>query len=190
MMSHNILNIISEIRGGRPVGIVKHAPTNPCDFPMYGCKDGVTIGQHLNEFDSWKDIKGRSFDQAVTAGLLDNDTTRMPPPPVPTTSKASQAKRTITDVHDYMDRFENHHITVSKQHLVVDPEYQKAVKKRKMDEDALSAIMRAENAKVLDAAANGTELEAPTFTGFDEARKRPFQKSAHITECELFAQDK
>jgi hypothetical protein len=174
-MSHNILNMISEIRSGQLVGIVKPAPTNPRDFPMYGRKDGVTIGQHLYEFDSWKDTKGRSFDQAVTAGLLDNDTTLMPPPPIPTTSKASQAKRTITDVHDYMDRFENHHITVSEQHLVFDPEYQKAVKKRKMDEDA-AANMRAENAKVLDAAANGTELEALTFRDFDEVRKRPFQK--------------
>jgi hypothetical protein len=193
-MSTNIFNLLSHIRAGRPVGMTKPVRAKPRDFLMYGRHDGATIGQHLDEFDTWKDDKGRSFDQVMIEGLLVDDKALMPPPPKPTTSKANSAKSTTSkansaerddvDVSDYFARLENHHITVAKERLVENPEYKAALQKEALKKSAKrkrvdeSSDMRAKNAKVLDQDSNGGPAKAPRVAEEGSARKRPFQRYA------------
>jgi hypothetical protein len=56
-MASIIMNMLSDIKAGKSVGIVKEVAVNPRDQLMYERKDGVTIGQHLDEFNKYQMIK-------------------------------------------------------------------------------------------------------------------------------------
>jgi hypothetical protein len=69
-MSGLVLNLIGDLKSDRPTGIVPYKAPTPRDQIMYGGKDRITMGQHLNEFDSFSDSKGRSFDNTVLDELF------------------------------------------------------------------------------------------------------------------------
>jgi hypothetical protein len=69
-MSGLKLNLIGDLNSTRPAGIISHKALTARDQIMYGRKDGATVGQHLDEFDSFRDGKGRSFNQIVLDELL------------------------------------------------------------------------------------------------------------------------
>jgi len=182
-MSTNILNLISDIKAGKPVGIVRHVPPNPRDFLMYGRKDGVTIGQHLAEFDTYKDEHGRSFDEIMMDGLLSDNKELMPPPPNPT-SMAGKSTANKVNVHDYFSRLDNYHLTQSTARLVQNPEHKKAIeeqalkgaRKRKLGQE--SSDMQAKNAQVLKDSEDGRapKTQRLNVDNNDGVRKRPMQK--------------
>ncbi|KAF2823277.1 hypothetical protein CC86DRAFT_457692 [Ophiobolus disseminans] len=184
-MSENILNLLGDIKAGRPVGMVKHQPTNPRNFQMYGRTDGVTIGQHLDEFDSFNEEEGRTFDEAIMDGLFSDDKALMPPPPKPHTSKKGKSETNKVDVRDYMARLENHHIVQATKRLVEKPAY-----KAKMEEQALkgatkrklgqeSSDLQAQNARVLNSEHGETPTTFSAMTG-DGVRKRPMQRRPNV----------
>jgi hypothetical protein len=120
-MSYIILQMIEDIKSGRPVGIVKQPAPAPGIQLMYGRKDGVTMDQHLAEFNNYRDSQGRSFDQIIQDGLFGEPKNAMLPPPKP------QSKRSYTGDDD-MDEDEaymhNLHHKRLKLYMVKNPLYQ------------------------------------------------------------------
>ena len=62
------------------IGAIRKKPANRTrqdirSRPMYGRK-GVTVGQHLDEFDTFEDDNGRSFDELVHLLLFDEEKKR------------------------------------------------------------------------------------------------------------------
>lgn len=96
-MSTNVMSMIGDIKAGKRVGIV-HVPAHtPREQRMYGRKDGATMGQHIDEFDNYRDDLGSSFDQIVLEGLFDEPkNTKFPPPPKPQASKIPKTKGVVS----------------------------------------------------------------------------------------------
>jgi hypothetical protein len=81
-------------------GIKKEAPVrkaylNPRDCPMYGQKDGVTMGGHLDEFKHFRDNRGRTFDQLVYSILHDETIAPTSPPQKSQTGSVGSQKNKI-----------------------------------------------------------------------------------------------
>jgi hypothetical protein len=55
--------------GMKKVAPVRKAHLNPRHSPMYGRQDGATMGEHLQEFNHFRDRCGRTFDQLVYCTL-------------------------------------------------------------------------------------------------------------------------
>lgn len=68
-MSSEAMDLIRGLKTNPPTGT---ALLKPRDQPMYG-REGVTMGQHLDEFDEFRDEQGRSFDELVYAMLFEDD---------------------------------------------------------------------------------------------------------------------
>ncbi|KAF1913960.1 hypothetical protein BDU57DRAFT_531793 [Ampelomyces quisqualis] len=174
-MSFSILNMISDIKSGRPVGIVKQRPLSPRQQPMYGRKGGITMGQHLDEFDSYKDSEGRSFDKIVTDGLLAEDNKVMNSPPKPQVARSDACKSSALDLDDDKTFMEKLFYKQNCKYLVPNPRYREHIEeaaisgpaKRKADSQV--SDIQAHNIKVLGGGSAGDQ----STTENDNARKRP-----------------
>jgi hypothetical protein len=95
-MSFNIMHMVGDIKAGKRVGIV-HVPAHtPLEQRMYGRKDGATMGQHIDEFDNYRDDLGRSFDQIIFEGLFDEPKDVMLPPPKPQVTKIPKTQGVVS----------------------------------------------------------------------------------------------
>ncbi|KAH6041971.1 hypothetical protein HBI54_141480 [Parastagonospora nodorum] len=95
-MSFNVMNMIGDIKARKRVGIV-HAPAHtPREQRMYGRKDGATMGQHIDEFDNYRDDLGRSFDQIILEGLFYEPKNAMLPPPKPQVSNVPKKQGVVS----------------------------------------------------------------------------------------------
>lgn len=173
-MSLSILNMIGDIKSGRPVGIVKQRRSTPRHQLMYG-RRGVTMGQHLDDFDSYKDGEGRSFDHIMTEGLLADDNKAILPPPKPQVSKSAAPKFSAIDFDDDRTFMEKLFQKQMSRLLVPNPQYKEHVEKaaidgsnkRKADSDVTD--IQAQNIKVLGGGSAGDKSTSQN----ENARKRP-----------------
>jgi hypothetical protein len=173
-MSFSIINMLSDIKSGRPVGIVKQIQPTPRHQLMHG-RRGVTMGQHLDEFDSYKDSQGRAFDQIIEEGLLADDNKVMSPPPKPQVAKSAAPKFSASYFDDdktFMEKlFHKQRLRL----LVPNPQYKEHVEKaaingsnkRKAHSDF--SDIQAQNIKVLDGASAGDQSTSQN----ENSRKRP-----------------
>jgi hypothetical protein len=94
-MSFNVMSMIGDIKAGKQVGMV-HVPAHtPREQRMYGRKDGATMGQHIDEFDNYRNDLGHSFDQIILEGLFDEPKNAMLPPPKPQVSKVPKKQGVV-----------------------------------------------------------------------------------------------
>ena len=184
-MPANTLNLISDIRAGKSIGIIRYVSTTPRAYQMYGRESGITMGQHLDEFDHYKDDQGRSFDEAVLNGLFSETMSLMHPPPKPKAQNMDGPKSNKVDIEDYLARLKSRHIVESKQRMTENPEYKHLVKKnapeasKKRKTGPESSYMQAQNAMVLKDNENGKAPSAQRLTtdNSNGARKHPLTRA-------------
>lgn len=147
-MSSCIIDLIGEIKAGRPVGIVKSV---------------AAIRQ---------EDKGSSAEKITELPPIDTD--MIVTPPLPIAAGSSQGSK--IDTADFMYRLENRHIEEVKKRMVPNPAVpleRKANKstKRKADDDLEASELRAENV----AALNQTGPSVATVND-NGARRKPRTK--------------
>ncbi|KAF2132096.1 hypothetical protein P153DRAFT_184233 [Dothidotthia symphoricarpi CBS 119687] len=89
-MSFYTMDLVSDIKAGAPTGVVMSS--NPLDRPIEG-RSGVTVGQHLDEFNSFRDEYGRTFDELVYC-LLHGEDAKMSVEDFGTYMRADRARQT------------------------------------------------------------------------------------------------
>jgi hypothetical protein len=118
-MSFRILQLIDDIKSGRPVGIIRPQAPAPGVQLMYGRKDGVTMDQHLAEFDDYKDSQGRSFDQVILDGLF----AKPEEPPKPQGVRSAKGKGSEANMDDDEAYMNSLHHKKLKMYMVENPLY-------------------------------------------------------------------
>lgn len=153
---------------------------------MYGRKDGVTINQHLDEFDSYEDEQGHSFDEVMMDGLFSDDEALIPPPPPKpsTASKKGKSKANQVEADGWMDRLTNLPTAAATNLLVENPECRKATEAQALkgtanrrNGDEPTEIQK-QNAQMLKDREAGNDFTSQAYAPDNEdgIRKRPFQK--------------
>ena len=172
-MSYSIINMIGDIKSGRPVRIVKKMVPTPRHQIMYGRKGApITMGQHLDEFDSYRDSESRAFDQVLTDGLLAESNNLMHPPPKPQVAKP--APKPFVDDDDDETFMNKLYAKEAARCFVQLPRYTEQLEKAavkgliKSKAGDMSEI-QAQNIKVL----GGGFADTQGTTQNDNARKRP-----------------
>ncbi|KAF1841573.1 uncharacterized protein K460DRAFT_409033 [Cucurbitaria berberidis CBS 394.84] len=156
-MPSKVMNLIGEIKTSTSTGTVRR---NPRGRPMYGRK-GVTMGQHIDEFDDFRDEQGRSFDELVYFMLFDKTKVLMPPPPKPQvskvmpsqTTKVDPSQKNNADVDDYLRRLRHAHRTDIQKRVVANPD----LKRKREEGDELEKKSKPKT----QAAVQGTASEVP-----------------------------
>ena len=117
-MSSKVLNLIGGLKKGTPTSA---AHRKLRDRLMYGRK-GVTMGQHMDEFDDFRDEQGRSFDELVYFLLFNETKVLAQPPPKPPVSEAGLSQKGRLDADEYMNKLLHAHLPEIQKRIVPNPD--------------------------------------------------------------------
>jgi hypothetical protein len=147
-MSFKVMDVVCGIKSTVPV---RTARPSPRDRPMYG-RPGITMGHHLDEFDDFKDDRGRSFDQLIfftLHGAAKNSVSQplrpkagsrsssqiketiMPPPPLLDAGKVASMQEKM-EVDACMDKLKYGHLDQVHKCIVKEPTLE--LKRKREDE--------------------------------------------------------